>query len=92
MSLKQQQSKTVQVMEEAVPILRELLLEHCEFLEQHEEAKLQQIKEFIKLLRSGESVENLAQHVLWSELKLYDWIYGAELFAMAYGDRKRKQR
>ena len=69
----------VHITEEAEPILRELLLEDCEFLEQHEEAKLQQIKEFRKLVRSGASVEALAKHPLWSEQKLYEYIDGAEL-------------
>ena len=82
----------VHIAEEAEPILRELLLENCEFLEQREEAKLQQIKDFIELLRSGASVEVLAKHPLWSERKFNEWIDGAELLAMAYGDRWRKQR
>ena len=82
----------VHIAEEAEPILRELLLEDCEFLEQHEEAKLKQIKEFSKLLRSGASVEALAKHPLWPEQKYNEWIDGAELLAMAYGDRWRKQR
>ena len=87
MSLKQKQSKTVQVMEEAVPILREHLLNYCQFLEEREKAKLQQIREFITLLKSGANVETLSQHPLWLEQKLYQWIDGAEIFAMAYGDR-----
>jgi iron uptake system EfeUOB component EfeO/EfeM len=92
MSLKQKQLKTVQVMEEAVPILRELLLDYCQFLEEQEKEKLQQIKGFIALLKSGSSIETLSQHPLWSERKLYERIDVAELLAMAYGDRWRKQR
>ena len=82
----------VHITEEAEPVLRELLLEDCEFLEQHEEAKLKQIKEFRKLVRSGASVEVLAKHLLWSEQKYNEWIAGAELLAMAHGNRWRKQR
>jgi hypothetical protein len=87
MSLKQKKSKTVQVAEEALPILRENLLDYCQFLQEQEKAKLKQIKEFIKLLRSGASVETLSQHPLWSERKLHEWIDGAELFAMVYGEK-----
>ena len=92
MSLKEKELRTDCVTEEAEPILREDLQWYCELLEQREETKLKQIREFTKLLRSGESFERLVQHVLWSELKLYDWIDGAELFATVYGDRWRKQR
>ena len=89
MSLKQKQSKTVQVItEEAVAYptgtFAGLLSVHGRAAR---EAKLQQISEFIKLLRSDVSVENLAQHPLWSERKLFEWIDGAEIFAMAHGDR-----
>jgi hypothetical protein len=92
MSLREKESKTVCVTEEAEPVLRELLLEDCEFLEQHEEAKLKQIKEFRKLVRSGASVEALAKHPLWPEQKYNEWIDGAELLAIVHGDRWRRQR
>ena len=82
----------VHITDEAEIIFRENLLSYCKFLEKYEEGmlrrirgfrRLEKIREFIKLLESGASVEALARHPLWCEERLYERLDRAEVLAKA---------